>query len=109
MKLFGFEIKIPGIRLAERRQAERVRIWTDNALDLDYQIPGEVTEEGEGRDISTRGIRFASPSSLAKGTPVDLTLRFSSNYAPNKVLHIKAYVVRAYRYPRQKRPDRLRL
>lgn len=102
MKLFGLEIKIPRILSRERRKAERVRIH--ETLYLDYLSPEHGKKEsGEGRDISLCGVRFACSSPIPKGTVLDLTLRLSPDYASNKILPLKARVVRTYRYPRQKR------
>ena len=104
MKIFGLEIKIPRILMPiERRKAERFRAY--ETVYLDYRSPGEEKfGSGEGRDISTRGIRFACPSYIPKGTFLNLTLRFAPDYASSrKTIHLRAYVVRAYRQPRQKR------
>ena len=86
MKIFGLEIKIPRILMPiERRKAERFRAY--ETVYLDYRSPGEEKfGSGEGRDISTRGIRFAPDYASSR-----------------KTIHLRAYVVRAYRQPRQKR------
>ena len=102
MNLLGLEIRLPRIIPFERRKAERASIH--EALYLDYQ--SELSNEtgvAEGKDISTRGIRFACHSKFPKGTPLNLTLHFSENYEPAKVIQARGYVVRCYRKPLQKR------
>ena len=96
VKPWNEKITLKRLLFHERRKAERVTIH--DTLFVDYHSPIHLTSgTGEGRDISTRGIRFACYEQFAKGTPLDLTLRFSDAYAPNKFLQARGYVVRCYR------------
>lgn len=102
LTLLGLKIKFPRILPIERRKAERVRI--QETLYLDYVSPVHLNRgKAEGRDLSTRGIRFACSDKYPKGTPLDLTFRFSSEYAKDKTLQGRGIVVRCYRKSFQRR------
>lgn len=102
MKILGLEIHLPRILPFERRKSERVR--TLETVYLDFTSEEDAHKgNGEVREISEGGIRFATYSKLSKGGLIHLTLRFTSEYAPNKGLQVDARILRSYRFPGQAR------
>jgi hypothetical protein len=102
LKILGREIELRRFLFRERRKAERVVLF--NTLFIDYHSPVHQTSgTAEGRDISTRGVRFACHEQFPVGTPLDLTLRFAPEYGSDRVVQTRGYVVRCYRKKLQTR------
>ncbi len=101
MKILGRQIQFSFSIRKERRKAERFSLH--DTLYLDYKSPllGFISGSGEGKDISTSGIRFASDSILPEGTLLDLTLHLYPVYSHAKTICLRGCVVRCYRDPHQ--------
>ena len=104
MKIFGLEINFPWFHPKERRHAERKHVF--EALWLDYKNPLEFeARSGEARDISLTGVRFLSEGPFEKGTPLELTLRFTPGSVGPGVqsIQVRAHVARCYKRFKEKR------
>ena len=72
----------------ERRNARRY----DLALPIEIRVPSEVSDlqQGQTRDISTRGLYFLVEQDLAAGSELDITLTL-----PTEITHGSEVFVRA--------------
>lgn len=102
MKLFGADTRYGHGIFKERRKAERVS--TIQTLWVDYRSPIHLNSgSGEGKDLSTCGIRFACYSHYPVGTPLDLKLRIRRDEYAEKIVQVHTFVVRCYRKTVQRR------
>ena len=102
MNILGLRIGHKNRVFVERRKTERVQ--TNQALFVDYRSPIHLTGgSGEGKNLSAGGVRFACYSPYPIGTPLELKLRFRQGELAEKVVPARAFVVRCYRKPIQRR------
>jgi PilZ domain len=74
--------------MTERRNARRY----DLSLPVMVRIPAEVTDlqEGETRDISTRGLYFVVEQDVQAGSELDITLTLPSEMTHGSEVFVKA-------------------
>jgi PilZ domain len=74
--------------MTERRNARRY----DLSLPVMVRIPAEVTDlqEGETRDISTRGLYFVVEQDMQAGSELDITLTLPSEMTHGSEVFVKA-------------------
>ncbi len=95
MKIFDQILSFFGFSEQEKRAAQRLKIF--EAVYLDWKDSAGKEGKGEGKDISTSGIRFASDIEFPKGTILDLKLRFAPGSIQKEMLEVKAQVIRCYK------------
>lgn len=90
MRVLGLEIRFPRILNWERRGVERIQVY--ETLYVVYRDLRTLSSgSGQAHDISIAGVRFSSENKLNKGSPLELTLRFSAGALPRNIQTLQAH------------------
>lgn len=96
MKTGGLKTILLRLIQGERRKAKR--FFTSGTLYIEYlSLLSKQNGAAEGKDISTRGVRFACDEAIPVETRLELTLHFSPFCEKAEMVRIRSSVVRCYR------------